>query len=173
MTVEELMTRDVKTCEPHEPLRAAAVLMRDFDIGCVPVVDPGGALVGILTDRDVCLALLATDDRLSELTVDDAMSRDVRTCTVEDGIDTAERVMQANQVRRLPVVDCEGLLVGILSLSDLARATAHRLHVGVEGLSETALASTLAVISEPIPPPSFVTVGEKLGSRQHIARWFW
>lgn len=79
MKVEQLMTRNPKTCGPDEPLEAAARLMWDHDVGCVPVVDKG-QVVGMITDRDVCMAAYIEGARLNTVPVSRAMSTTVRSC---------------------------------------------------------------------------------------------
>ncbi|TAH38570.1 MAG: CBS domain-containing protein [Planctomycetota bacterium] len=138
--VERLMTPLVQTCRPGDSMNNAARIMWEHDVGCVPVVAEDGILVGVVTDRDLCMAAYTQGANLHQLTVSAAMSGDVVTCT--PGVDPASALllMQARQVRRLPVVDEDGRLVGILSLADLARA-------GQPGASE--LAQALSWICRP------------------------
>jgi CBS domain-containing protein len=145
MTVEALMTRDVKTCRPDDTLNLAANIMWEQDCGCVPVVDEGRRVVGMLTDRDVCMAAYISGQPLSGLTISGAMSRGIRPCRREHAIAEAEEVMRANRVRRLPVVDEEGRLLGLLSLSDIVLATAAG--KGRSATAAKALVDTLAAIS--------------------------
>ncbi len=152
MRVEDIMSREVQRCRPDESLHAAASIMWRFDIGCVPVVDEEGCLLGIITDRDICVSAYNHDVRLSELRVAHAMTRDVQACSPRDTLAAAEGVMQLYQVRRTPVVDAERHVVGMLSLNDLARAAVRPLACS-EGLTPTAVGRTLAVISEPTFEP--------------------
>ena len=122
MLVEQVMVTDVVTCAPHDSLRTAAARFRAEGCGTLPVVGPRGLVVGVVTDRDVCLAAGERDVPLSALTVADAMSRSLHACRPGDDVLGAERIMRERQVRRLPVVDAAGALVGILSIDDLARA---------------------------------------------------
>ena len=119
MKVEQLMSRDVKTCQATEMLNRAAQLMWENDCGCVPVVDEDGRAVGMITDRDVCMAAYTQGRPLDALPVASAMARDLRSCHATDTIVEAESIMRAAQVRRLPVVDPEGTLLGIVSRRDL------------------------------------------------------
>lgn len=121
MRVEELMTRKVATVRPADALNRAARLMQERDCGCVAVVGEDSSVVGVITDRDVCMAALRTDSPLSRLGVESVMSSRVFTCRPGDSIAEAERMMGQHQVRRLPVLDEEGHLEGILSLDDIAR----------------------------------------------------
>jgi CBS domain-containing protein len=119
MIVERIMTRDVACCSPNDTLDRAVRLMADYDCGCVPVVE-GGAIAGILTDRDACMAACNHNDLLSNIRVGDVMSRHVRTCRASDEIASVERQMQVFKVRRIPVVDEHERVVGMVSLDDLA-----------------------------------------------------
>lgn len=121
MKVKELMTTDVKACSPHDTLNRAAQLMWENDCGAIPVVDQEMRVVGMITDRDVCMAAYTQGARLSESRVERSMSGDVRTCASGDDVGTAEQMMRVQQIRRLPVVDGDGQLVGILALGDIAR----------------------------------------------------
>jgi CBS domain-containing protein len=152
MKVENLMSTDVRICGPDETLQVAARLMWEFDVGSLPVVDGAGRLVGIVTDRDVCMASFQHDERLSELRVAEAMTADVFTVFPSDSLETAERAMRDGQVRRVPVVDAKGQLRGILSLNDIVRATLRLRNAGISGLSDGAVVDTLAAICEPQAP---------------------
>ena len=121
--VGELMTRKVATCGPDDTLDRAAQLMWDNDCGCIPVCVLNDAVrpIGIITDRDVCMSALFHGSRLSQLRVRDAMSRSVWSCGPGNSIMEAERIMREAKIRRIPVVDANGALVGLISLADLAR----------------------------------------------------
>lgn len=121
MKVEELMTTDVGACRPFDSVDRSARIMWERDCGAVPVVDPEGQVVAMLTDRDICMAALTQGRPLEEIHVSSAMSRRLWSCRPQDDVKVAEKVMRSRQVRRLPVVDAEGKLVGLLSISDLAR----------------------------------------------------
>lgn len=149
ITVQELMTRDVKACWPDDMLDVPARMMWDHDCGCIPVMDQSERVVGMITDRDVCMATYTQGMALEALRVSNAMSRDVWGCHPEDTVGVAEKIMREHRVRRLPVVAMDGRLVGILSINDLAREAARehvpaRREVGPEGFVET-----LATICEP------------------------
>lgn len=121
MKVAELMTSEVYCCGPGDGLNVPARAMWELDCGCVPVVDEERRLVGMITDRDVCMAAYTQGRPLSEIAVDSAMARVVHTCSPKDALTTAEKIMAESQVRRLPVVDTDGTLMGILSMRDIAR----------------------------------------------------
>jgi CBS domain-containing protein len=119
MKVKEIHTSDVKSVRPDANLAHAAVIMWDNDCGVVPVVEREGQLIGIISDRDICIALGTRAQRAGEVNVQDAMSRNVRTCRPTDEVDTALETMADERVRRLPVVDEKGILRGILSINDV------------------------------------------------------
>lgn len=123
MLVEELMTREVEACRPESSLAEAAGAMWRRDCGAVPVLDGGGGLVGIITDRDICMALATRHAYASEVSVAEVMAREVVSCTPEDDVREALEVMRERQLRRLPVVDSRGRLAGILSVADVLRRT--------------------------------------------------
>ncbi len=120
MKVRDLMVADVKRCADYCTLNSAAQTMWDEDIGCVPITDNEGRVVGMLTDRDICMAAYIQGVSLKEALVTSAMSKQVSCCRPEDDIATAEKLMLEKQVRRLPVIDADGRLTGIISLNDIA-----------------------------------------------------
>jgi CBS domain-containing protein len=122
MLVKDLMTRSVKTCRPVTSLGDAAEAMGAANCGCLPVVDAHGMLLGILTDRDVCL-LVARHRDPWEVPVSDVMSGDVVSCRHTDHIDVALVAMKENGVRRIPVVDARDRLKGLISIDDVIRRT--------------------------------------------------
>jgi len=117
----DLMTVEVATCGPNDSMAAAARLMWDHDCGVVPVVEADGRLAGIITDRDICMAAFTRDERLSLLPVRAAMTLGPATCRDTDSRTAVHAAMRERRVRRLPVVDADNRLVGILSLNDLVR----------------------------------------------------
>jgi CBS domain-containing protein len=144
MKVQDLMTREVGACRPFAGADEGARIMWERDCGAVPIVDQEGRVVAMVTDRDLCMAALTQGRTLSEIRVSSAMSRSLWCCRPEDDVAHAEAVMKARKVRRLPVVDAEGKLVGILSLSDLAReamasrkSRAKKKPVGLSDVGET------------------------------------
>lgn len=119
MLVENVMTRDVESCRPEDNLSAAASVMWRKDCGVVPVVDEEGRVVGMITDRDICMALATRPQTASEVPIADVMSREVRSCNAVDDIRDALEIIGRERLRRLPVVDAEGRLAGVLSVSDI------------------------------------------------------
>ncbi len=151
MRVERLMIKQVASCPSHDNLERAAQVMCELDYGCVPVIDPGGKVVGMLTDRDICMAAYYQGRALGQIPVSSAMSKEVYACLPEDDLTVAEFIMERKQVHRLPVIDDDGCLVGLLSLTDIARRAAEeegkkRIRKGLKPVEVT---HTLAAISQP------------------------
>jgi CBS domain-containing protein len=121
MKVADVMTKDVVTCATGDSLNRAAQLMWERRCGCVPVLDESQRVVGMLTDRDVCMAAYTQGRRLDDIAVTTAMSRPARTCLLSASMENAEDLMMAHGVRRLVVVDPDGRARGILSLDDIAK----------------------------------------------------
>lgn len=124
MQAKDLMTTPARTCRVTAPLAEAAKTMLDESCGCLPIVNARGQVVGILTDRDICLAVATRhDQRPSDIPVREVMTSTVITCGPDDSIDEALVRMKEHRVRRLPVVDVKGRLKGVLSADDLVRNT--------------------------------------------------
>jgi len=151
MKVEQIMTRDVSTCRPQDSLSVAARMMWDHDCGCVPVVE-GESVVGMITDRDVCMAAYTQGRSLGSIPVASAMSKQLHSCRSDESIMVAERTLRLHRVRRLPVVDADGRLVGILSLNDIAREAAREHDPIVREVSPEGFTETFAEICEPCTP---------------------
>ena len=148
MRVEEIMKRPVVTCRVDDTLNTAARLMWENDCGAVPVLGEDGAVVGMITDRDICMAAYTQGTALGAIPVCVAMSREVFSCHPDDPTIEVERLMQEKQVRRMPVVDPQGRPIGILSLNDLAREAARATARRTGGAGVDVL-RTLAAIGEP------------------------
>lgn len=118
MKIRDIMTPQPRTCTPETTLAAAAGLMWDTDCGILPVVE-NGALVGVVTDRDICIALATRNARAAAMKVGEVSGRTVWTCGPDEDPRVALATMTAHRVRRLPVVDAGGHLVGVISLNDL------------------------------------------------------
>jgi CBS domain-containing protein len=149
MHVFEIMTRRVFWCRPADTLAAAAAVMWEHDIGSLPVLGDADEVVGMITDRDICMAAYTRGSRLADVDVGSAMSRGLHACAPEATVGAAEELMRLDRIRRTPVVDARGRLVGILSLADLAREALHqkRCKHGEDLCAE--ITSTLAAVSEP------------------------
>jgi len=115
------MTQPAVTCAPETTVAIAGHLMADTGCGVLPVVDPRRRLLGIVTDRDLLMALVSTDRHAGQLSVQDAMKSAVTTCSEDDDLRTALDAMRRTAVRRLPVVDRDGHAIGVLSIDDVVR----------------------------------------------------
>ncbi len=150
MKVEKIMTVDVKFCTENDNLNRAAQSMWETDCGFIPVLAINGEakLGGVVTDRDICMAAYTQGRPLSEIPVTLAMAHKVFTCRPGDDIRQAELLMKQNQVRRLAVTDDKGVLVGVVSINDLAIEAEHELAAKQRNpeLPETEVADTLATI---------------------------
>jgi CBS domain-containing protein len=144
MKVKDLMTSDVESCTPTTNLAAAAKIMWEGDCGAIPVTDDRGKVIGIITDRDICIAA-ATRSRLEgEIPVQEVMSKTVFTCAPGDDARAALDTMRSRKVRRLPVVGHDGQLAGILSLHDVAvqARSSHNHDIVPEAVLDTFVAIT-------------------------------
>ena len=120
MKVREVMTRDVRVANPDQTIKEAARIMAEIDAGVVPVGDDD-RLVGMLTDRDIAIRAVA-EGRSPDTKVGDVMTAEVRYCFEDDEVEDICRNLGDQQIRRIPVVDRDKRLVGILSLGDVAMA---------------------------------------------------
>lgn len=148
MNVEQLMSRNVKTCSPNDTLEVAARIMWENDCGVVPLVDAEGRAVGVVTDRDICMAGFTQGLQYWQIPVARAASKSLYAIKPNESLQAAERLMGTHQVRRLAVIDDNGKLVGILSLNDLARHAGRR----AEDLSTDEVARTLALVCHRLRP---------------------
>lgn len=151
MKVEQLMTKSVRTCYASNTLSDAAQLMWDGDCGCLPVVSDDGSkrVVGMITDRDICMASHFRGRAPREVPVAEAMSTAVRAVSPSEMLGDAESIMSDAQVRRLPVVDENRQLVGMLSLADLAREADRNRQAKQPAIKEQEVGDTLTAICEP------------------------
>jgi CBS domain-containing protein len=146
MKARDVMTRGARTCAPGDALNCAAQIMWENDCGCVPVVDEEGRAIGMITDRDVCMAAYTQGRTLAEIAVSSAMSTNLASVQEADELEVAEELMSAHQVRRLPVLDEERRVIGVLSLSDMVRTTDGG---RTDGLGAEQVTGTLAAICTP------------------------
>lgn len=144
------MHKDVKTCSASDSLARAAQIMSENDVGVVPVTDPKGRVVAVITDRDICMAAYTQGKPLRDLRVSVASSRKLFAVHPGDTLERAEQQMREHQVRRLPVTDGDGRIAGILSLNDLARHSSRRFG----GVSASDVANTLQAICASAPAAS-------------------
>jgi CBS domain-containing protein len=148
MKVEQVMSRNPVSCRADDSLQRAAQLMWEHDVGAVPVVDAAQRVIGMITDRDVCMSAYTQGRALGSVRVSTGMAHQVECCHPDDSLMAAQEAMRARQVRRLPVVDHQGKLVGMLSLNDLARATIER-PLGGSRIAPEQVATTLAAVCSP------------------------
>jgi CBS domain-containing protein len=153
MNVGQLMSRQIRTCRAEDSLNDAARIMWEEDCGCVPVVQADDRehprLVGIVTDRDVCMAAYTQGKTLEAIPVTSVMQRDLATCVATDPVGVALSILRTRQLHRLPVVAGDSELVGLLSLADLARESKREVsQLDHPVLTAVAIGDTVAVISE-------------------------
>jgi len=118
-TIADIMTRSIATVQRDETLQAAARRMQEMDVGSLPVLD-GKAVAGIVTDRDIAVRGVAEGMIPQESLVADVMTEDVRFCRADDSVEQVMDEMGDLQVRRLPVLDANNEIVGIVALADIA-----------------------------------------------------
>lgn len=150
MNVEKIMSHQLTTCSPGDTLEEAANLMWDGDYGCLPVTSEGNRRIeGIITDRDICMAALFKGKPLRDVLVADVMAKTVLTCRATDDIERVQRQMQHEQVRRVPVVDADGAVIGIVSMADLVCESARSQYMQRHEVPASDVMVTLAKISTP------------------------
>ena len=126
MKVKEAMHNGVEWAAPQTPIPEIARRMRDLDIGAIPVGE-NDRLIGMVTDRDIACRAVANGADLGTLTARDVMSKGIFYCRDSEELEDALRIMEQKQVRRLPVINDQKRMVGMLSLGDIADATPHEL----------------------------------------------
>jgi CBS domain-containing protein len=119
MKVREVMTKKACSCGPESTLEEVCFLMRRNNCGFLPVVGDGGNVIGVVTDRDMCIALGTRNRKPSDVRVWDVMPHKLFTCMEGDDVHCALKTLRAAQIRRLPVIDRDGSLVGVLSIDDV------------------------------------------------------
>ena len=149
MKIAEMMKLDVKSCHGRDFLNKAAKMMWDNDCGCLPVIDAEGKVTGIITDRDITMAAYTQGTALHAIRVESAMTRNVIACSPGDDLQTVQELMRQNQVHRVPVIDLDGKLVGIVSINDLALAAQQRRKEEIAGITNGDISQTLGAISQP------------------------
>jgi CBS domain-containing protein len=137
MIVRDIMTRGAQVVHPDSTVQQAAQMMKDLDIGPLPVCD-GRRIVGMVTDRDITIRSTATGKDPTRQPVREVMTNEVLYCRDGEDVAVATRIMQDNQVRRLMVIDDDNRLVGIVSLGDVANET-----------DEDVAGETLEAVSQP------------------------
>ncbi len=141
----DLMTRNVATVHRNDTAQQAARIMRDYDCGAIPVVDRENRMIGMVTDRDITIRLVASgaDPRFAQ--VGDCMTDEVFSCHEDDRVEDCMRAMSEHQVRRMPIVDDRNRVLGIISQGDLARHAAMNPNKG----ERRAVANMIGEVSEP------------------------
>jgi CBS domain-containing protein len=148
MKVQDAMTGNVKFCRPEVNLATAAGMMWENDCGVIPVVDGVGKVIGMITDRDIAMAMAMMGHFASDIAVSEVMSQKVYACALNDDIKSALKTMRHEKVRRLPVVNDDGVLQGILCLNDVALRAEEAKGKHIPDLSYEDVMSTLKAICE-------------------------
>ncbi len=120
MDLTSVMTPNPATCSPDSSLREVALLMVQNDCGEIPVVDPSQRLLGVLTDRDIVVRAVAKSLDTNTVRVSEIMTAPVTSVTVDAGLSDVIQVMETRQIRRVPVIDKDGRLIGIIAQADIA-----------------------------------------------------
>ena len=138
----EVMTKDPASCGASDPVSKVAGLMKQHDVGSVPVVEADKRLVGIVTDRDIVVKVVAAGKNAEQTPVKEAMTPNPASCKEDDDLDFALKLMKERQVRRMPIVDGSGRLAGIIAQADVATRVNKDAKTGelVEAISESVTA---------------------------------
>ncbi len=156
MKVEQLMTKAVSSCAPNDTVNEAARIMWERDCGFVPIVENGARrrVVGVVTDRDACMAAYTKGRPLEQIRLREIMSSAVRTCRPGDDVREAEQTMRSAQIHRVPVVDDASQLLGVISLADIAREAAREMGAKRQEVTALEIGETLAAIRKPREIPA-------------------
>ena len=119
MKVQDVMTSEVKTCRPEQSLAAAATLMWEYDCGALPVVNEANQVLGMITDRDIAIAVGTRGRCAAEIPIREVISGQIITASLDEDVHTALRKMRHEKVRRIPITNGKGMLQGILSINDI------------------------------------------------------
>ena len=147
MKVQDIMTSDAQYCGPDTNLATAAKMMWDSDCGALPVLNIEGRALGMITDRDICMAAATKNKPPSEITVWETTSGKVHTCQSTDEVHTALDIMKRERVRRLPVVDEEGVFQGIIAMNDFLLAAQEAKGRSIPAVSYDDVVHTMKAIS--------------------------
>jgi len=153
MKVKNIMQSPAVSCKEDTNLAKAVDLLWSCDCGVLPVVDASGKVIGIITDRDICVAVGSRNRPPADLLVRQVGLHEVVTCKPEDDVLSALEAMKVHQVRRLPVVDEAGILKGILSVNDIIRRAEQVLPGKTTELTYSDIMPVLKAISERGPIP--------------------
>jgi CBS domain-containing protein len=139
MNVKDVMSTTLFCCTPADAIQKAAELMKSNDVGAIPVVNDctERKLLGIITDRDICIKAVATGKLTGAIKVSEVMSKATVTCGPDESLEACENKMERYQVRRVPVIDAKGTCIGIVAQADIAlRDTAEHTHHTVAAISK-------------------------------------
>ena len=147
MKIKHVMTKDPTCCVPSDTAQRAARIMRGDDTGVVPIIEneQSRKLIGIVTDRDLCMNILAEGRDPRTTQVHESMTTTVVSCSPQDSVDKATELMRENQIRRIPVIDDQHQLLGIVAMADI---------VGRADVRTTETHETLKTVSAPTREPS-------------------
>jgi CBS domain-containing protein len=147
MRIKQIMTKDPSCCVPSDPAKHAAVIMRDEHVGIVPVIDneQSRKVVGVVTDRDLCMNVIAEGRDPNQVCVEDCMTTKIVSCLPDDSVEQATQLMRDNQIRRVLVVDGARELCGIVAMADVVERG---------DLKVTQTHETLKRVSAPTEEPS-------------------
>jgi CBS domain-containing protein len=148
MKAQDIMTPNVEACSPSTDLATVAMVMWRNVCGIVPVIDEDRRVVGVVTDRDICIAVATRHERPDDVRVEDIMSRHVQGVRPEDDLRRALQTMRVHRVHRLPVVDAGGTLLGVLSITDLVLAAWESREHPAPGLTVVEVFDTMRSICE-------------------------
>lgn len=151
MKIKDVMTSDPLVCAPDTNLAAAGALLLDGDCGILPIVD-NGRLIGVVTDRDMCIALATRNKPAAEISAGEVGRKPVFTCSQEDDVHAALAAMAAHRVRRLVIEGFGGMPLGIVSIDDLLRESGPR-----RALRSDEVVDTLRAIASRHHPVAHVT----------------
>jgi CBS domain-containing protein len=149
LRVQQVMTQNVQCCRADDSLECAVRAMWDHDVGAVAVLDDSGRPIAMITDRDACMAAYINGKPLSQLRVADVMSKSLAVARTTDAVSDAEQAMKDHQVRRIPVLDADGRLAGILSQNDLLREAARERESPNKEITALEVTATLAAVGMP------------------------
>jgi CBS domain-containing protein len=147
MKVQDIMTSDVQCCGSDTNLAAAAKMMWDSDCGALPVLNVQGQVMGMITDRDICMASATKNKPASDITVWETVSGKAYTCLMSDDVHTALDIMKREKVRRLPVVDEDGVLQGIVAMNDFVLLAGEAKGAKTPALSYEDVVRTMKAVS--------------------------
>jgi CBS domain-containing protein len=149
MKVAEVMTRNVQSCTPETNLAAAAMQMWDSDCGTLPLVNNDGKVIGMITDRDICIAAATKHQDIANIKAGEVPTGQLHSCTPETNVRDALKTLEQARVRRLPVVDEHGKLKGILSMNDIVLRAAEERGEKGSGISYADVVNSFKAVCAP------------------------